>query len=114
MPTSESVKNPVRSVEELQERIKFQNGEHGDDMLSLYDAMDRYGVSRSALRRAVIEKKMNGVWVGGLSRKVLYMTRSDIIEYLSLPMSAMQGRHPVPWRVQDRVKAETVASSRKG
>lgn len=101
MPSSETVRNPIRSPEEAHERTKLRDGEALDDLLSLYDAMNRYGVSRTALRDAVIAQRLPGSWVGGVAKKSLYMRRGDVIQYIRLPMSALRGRRPVPWRIQD-------------
>lgn len=104
MPSSEVVRNPIRSPQEAQERIKLIDGETLEDLLSLYDAMNRYGISRTALRDAVIAERLPGTWIGGLTKKSLYMRRADIMEYITLPMSALGARRPVPWRVQDTGK----------
>lgn len=104
MPSSETVRNPIKSPQEAQERIKLLDGETLEDLLSLYDAMNRYGISRTALRDAVIAERLSGTWLGGLTKKSLYIRRADIIQYITLPMSALAGKRPVPWRTQDTSK----------
>jgi hypothetical protein len=101
MRTSDTISKPTRTPEEMLERVKLAEGETMEDMLSLYDAMDRYGVSRTALRDAVLTKKLSGLWIGGINKKSLYMRREDIIQYITLPQSSTRGRRPVPWRTQD-------------
>lgn len=100
MPSPETIRDPIKSPEEAQERVKLLDGENLDDALSLYDAVKRYGISRTALRNAFLAGRLAGSWVGGISKRSLYMRRADIIEYITLPMSALKGRRPVPWRTQ--------------
>ncbi|NBS88458.1 hypothetical protein EBS67_00370 [bacterium] len=103
MSLPENVTNPVTSPQAMQERLKIGDGESLEDLLSLYDAMSRYGVSRTALRDAVLSHKLSGEWVGGMAKKSLYMRRKDIIEYVSRPMSQTNGRRSIPWRIDDRM-----------
>jgi hypothetical protein len=103
MKSIHATKEPVRSPEDVRKRIALLDGETLDDFLSLYDAMNRYGVNRTTFRQAVIEGRLQALRVGGQSRQIMYLRRRDIIDYISLPMSKMQQRRPVPWRVQDQV-----------
>lgn len=104
MPTPETINNPLKSPEEAQDRIRLRVGEALDDLLSLYDAMNRYGISRTALRNAVVANRMPGTWIGGRSRRILYLRRGDVIQYITLPMSAMATKRRIPWRVQDTLQ----------
>lgn len=113
MSLPENVTNPVTSPQAMQERMKLTEGENPFDLLSLYDAMSRYGVSRTALRDAVLSHKLSGEWVGGMAKKSLYMKRQDIIDYVSLPMSQTKGRRSIPWRTDDRVVSEKPAPKSK-
>lgn len=88
----------VNSPEEMYEILKPRDGESTDDLLSLYDAMGRYGISRTALRNACRSGKVPHQWVGGVSRKMLVARREDIVNYILLPQS-VAGR--APWRVND-------------
>jgi len=106
MRTSDTISKPTRTPEEMKDRVQLVEGENMEDMLSLYDAMDRYGVSRTALRDAVLTKKLSGLWIGGINKKSLYMRREDIIEYIMLPQSSTRGRRPVPWRMQDKKETQ--------
>lgn len=92
----------VKSYEEMQELLKLQEGENFTDVLSLYDAQNRYKVSRNLFREAAILGKIKHEWLGGITKKNLYMKRKDIIAYLSLSQKRSKSKIVVPWRMQDK------------
>lgn len=86
------------SYEQMQENLKLQEDENLHDLLSLYDAQYRYGLSRNTLREAAILDKIPHQWLGGLTKRSLYIKRSDIIKYISLSQKRSKSKRPVSWR----------------
>ena len=92
---------PPQSYEEMQELMMLRDGETESDVLSLYDAQNRYGISRNALREAALIGKVRSAWLGGLVKRSLYLQRKDILKYLSLSQKKSKSKKIVPWRKQD-------------
>lgn len=86
------------SYEQMQENLKLREGENLQDLLSLYDAQYRYGISRNTLRDAAILDKVSHQWLGGLTKRSLYIKRSDIIKYISLSQKRSKSKRKVSWR----------------
>jgi hypothetical protein len=97
------------TYEDMAKNVALQDGETYQDILTLYDAQKRYGVSRTALRDAAMYGKIYAKHIGGQSKKILYMRRADIIKYILLPQSKSKAKRPVPWRKQD-IKPKIIAS----
>jgi hypothetical protein len=51
----------AKTYEEMKELTSLLSDERMDDVLSLYDAQERYGISRSALREAALLEKSNRI-----------------------------------------------------
>lgn len=94
---------PPQSYEEMLRLMKLREGETVDDVLSLYDAQNRYGISRNALREAALTGKVRSAWLGGLVKRSLYLQRKDILKYLSLSQKKSKSKKIVPWRKQDAI-----------
>jgi len=92
----------VKTYEEMKELTSLLYDERMDDVLSLYDAQERYGISRSALREAALLGKIESYWLGGVIKKSLYIFRKDIIKYLLLPQSKSKSKRMLPWRMLDK------------
>ena len=91
-----------RSPQEMARTIALRDGEHDDDMMSVYDAMNRYCVSRTALRNAALKNKIPYQWVGGQSKQIMLMRRSDIRRYISKPVGKNEHSRPVAWRLNHK------------
>ncbi|NBV35847.1 MAG: hypothetical protein EBR94_01035 [Bacteroidetes bacterium] len=89
------------TYEDMANNVILQDGETYQDILTLQDAQKRYGISRTALRDAAMYGKIYARFIGGQSKKILYMRRADIIKYILLPQSKSKAKRPVPWRQQD-------------
>lgn len=98
MSNVNAVPYPTKTYQDMQVRLRMIEGETEADLLSFYDIMKRYGVSRTAMRDAVIAGKVPCVWLGGQSRKSRYVYRSDVIAYLNLPQSEVPSQRQIPWR----------------
>lgn len=98
MPSKDKITDPIRTQQQAMQRCELREDEALEDYLSLYDAMSRYGISRSTLRKAVIAGDIPALLAGGIARKVSYVRRSDLIEYISRPAHRMATHNPARWR----------------
>ena len=89
------------SYEEMCEKLNLEKGESYQDILSLFDAQHRYGISRAALREAVLIGKVYGKMIGGMTKKTMYVRRADVIAYIALTQSESKSKKPISWRKQD-------------
>jgi len=91
----------MMSYEDMREKLDLEDGESYQDILSLFDAQHRYGISRTALRDAVLTGKVYGKMIGGITKKTMYVRRADVIAYIALTQSQSKSKKPIPWRKQD-------------
>lgn len=98
MASKDKIPDPIQSPQDAVSRIELLQGENENDYMTFYEAMRRYGVSRSTFRQAALTKAIPSLLAGGVSRKVSYLRRQDVIDYISRPASRMATNNPAKWR----------------
>jgi hypothetical protein len=96
--TAERIPVKVTDPMEMARTLALREGEREDDLLSVYDAMQRYCVSRTALRNAALKEKIPHQWVGSQRKQIMLMKRGDIMAYIGKPIGKNELSRPVAWR----------------